>query len=358
MKKFLWKLMPFTMFPVTMIIVNYTVDPANLYRKNYELGIANYLSKGYNVTDVINYNERKLQKDFIETMKVAPSEIALGSSRIMELHKAEITDPGFINNGVSGATFEDELAIYQIYEEKGCAIKKVILELDPWMLNDNHQQTRWKTLEKEYHEFTNKLNNKQAFANQKQPLISSDYTSYLELVSFSYFKTSFEYLTRRIDGRYKPTRQVLNVGFTRLTDGSISYDSKYRNASFTEVNNKVEDLISNDPVYSLGEFNVLSTHYKNTFTEFIEYLQKKDIKIEFFLSPFHPVVYNYFKTKKAYRNVFAAENYFRNIAKQYNIKIYGSYNPAVFDLDYTYFHDGLHCNTKALNKILNTATPN
>jgi hypothetical protein len=351
MKKFLLKLIPFLLFPIIIIITNYTKDPANLFNLNYESGIANYMIKGYNVTNLANYDERLLQKCFIERMKVAPGEIALGSSRIMQLQKKDVNNPEFINNGVSGATFEDELAIYDLYEKKGYNVKKVILNLEPWMLNDNHGQMRWKTLEKEYSEFVGKIY-KSPGLSFKKSFFNINTEKYLELVSISYFQTSLDYLLKGINKEYKPTKQTINIGSTRLSDGAIFYDSKYRNASIAEIDAKATETISMPSVYSLGDFNQLSPHYEDVFIKFIDYLQSKNVKVEFYLSPFHPIVYNYLKEQKRYRNVFAAENYFRDIAKQRGIKVYGAYDPQIFNLNSTYFYDGLHCNANAIHKIL------
>ena len=88
----------------------------------------------------------------------------------------------------------------------------------------------------------------------------------------------------------------MNEGFTRLKDGSVCYEALYRNASMDEVEKKAKsDLMAANPIYPLGNFTHLSEHYKLIFSNFVEYLQKQNVEVEFFLSPFHPIVYEYFK---------------------------------------------------------------
>ena len=344
--KFLLYFLPIA---ILIITINYFVDPSNLFNKNYEKGIASYLVKGFNVTNVVNYDERLLQKYFIEKMKQSPSEIVLGSSQIMIIGSNYSTDSSLINNGVSGASIEDYLAIYQLYEINGFKIKKVIIGLSPWLLNDNHGQSRWKSLADEYYSFiTQKLNLR---AKKDFKTTFYNFSKSKQLLSSSYFKISLEYLFKGINKEYNPTRNIINTGFTRLTDGSIFYDKIYRSASFEEIEYKAKITTTTNPVYSLGNFTNLSENYKLIFTAFIEYLQKENIEVEFFIPPYHPIVYEYFKKNEYYHIVFKTEQYFRNFALNHKIQVFGTYDPSVYKLDDSYFYDGLHCNQKAINKI-------
>ncbi len=342
--------------PIVLVLVNYTVDPANLFNEQYESKIAEYLSEGYNVTDIMNFNERVLQKLFIEKMHKCPTTIGLGASRIMEVSREHLKEENFINNGVSGATLEDELAIYYLYEKKGCEIKKVILAVEPYYLNDNHQQIRWKALENEYGTFLNELNNKNV------PATSGGKNFYWqkakELVSFSYFKASLMYLKNETNKNYKPTKNKINVGQTIMKDGSIYYDSLYRSASVEEVDSKAIKATTDNPIYSLGDFTQLSPHYQSVFSIFVEHLQKKNIEVEFLMSPYHPIMYEYLKKNKYYQIVFDAEKYYRDFAKEHNIRVVGSYDPSTYNFDHSWFFDGFHCNDKAMEIILNSDRSN
>ncbi len=308
-----------------------------------------HLAKGYNVTNVMNYDERLLQKYFIEKMKQSPSEIVLGSSQIMIIGSNYATESSLINNGVSGASLEDYLAIYRLYEIKSYKINKVIIGLSPWLLNDNHSQSRWKSLADEYYSFITEKLNLKAKKDFKTTLYSFSKTN--QLLSTSYFKTSLEYLFKGINNEYKPTGNIINTGFTRLSDGSICYDKIYRSVSFEEIENKAKSTILTNPIYSLGNFTNLSENYKIIFTAFIEYLQKKNIEVEFFIPPYHPIVYEYLKKNEYYHIVFKTEQYFKNFALNHKIKVFGTYDPHGYNLDNSYFYDGLHCNQKAINKI-------
>lgn len=331
------------------MLINYYVDPANLFNAKYERGIANYLAHGFNVTDVINYDERSLQNYFIKKMPKCPSEIALGASRIMLINSALAHNGNFINNGVSGASLEDILAIYYLYEKKGCKIRKVIFGVEPYLLNDNHNLIGWKSLEQEYKEFSNKLLNKPSPYSFETAF--QGYDKYYQLLSISYFRSSLDYFMRGVKVDYRPTQDIANNGFTRLKDGAIYYGALYRKASRDEVEKRAKETFNNR-VYSFGEFTRLSEHYKFLFASFIEYLQNKQIEVEFFFTPYHPIVYNFFKGNPDFNMVFKAEDYFLSYATSHQIKIYGSFNPEKYSLDNSYFYDGFHCNPKGIAKIL------
>lgn len=350
MKLFFKFILCFIPIPFLIISINYFVDPANIFSEKYAKGIADYLVKGYNVTNVANFDERLLQKHFIEKMKKCPREIILGSSQSAQISSNYASETPFINNSVSGASLEDYLAIYHLYETKSCKIKKVLINLTPYLLNDNHDQVRWQSLEDEYFSFLTKNMNKGTKINYKRThygLLKNK-----TLLSPSYFKTSLKYLLNGKDKKYKPTKLRLNDEFTRLCDGTISYNKPYRSTTFEKVKNKAKGAILEKPIYSLGNFTNISEHYKNIFNSFIEYLQKQNIEVEFYLLPYHPIVYDYFKKNEYYHIVFKTECYFKEFATEHRIKVIGSFDPGKYCLDNSYFFDGFHCNEKGIKKIL------
>lgn len=44
----------------------------------------------------------------------------------MQLNSPFLKEDKFINSGVSGASLEDDIEIYYLYEKRGCKIKKVM----------------------------------------------------------------------------------------------------------------------------------------------------------------------------------------------------------------------------------------
>jgi len=350
MKKFIIKLLFMMPIPLIIIGINYKEDPANIFRKGpYEKGIVKYLNEGKNVTNVTNYDERLLQRYFITDYKNCPEVIVLGSSRVMQLGKGFFPNENLMNNGVSGASIEDLLAIYDLYENKGCGIKKVRIGLDPYFLNDNNDQSRWKALTIEYNEMLGKLGLSKYV---EMPLLDqSIYVKYNQLWSLSYFKTSWSYFIRGVDVHYRPTNKTISKDFTKLTDGSIIYGESSRNSTLEIVNGYATLSITETPMYAMREFKQLSPKYQTIFKHFIDYLQKKNIEVEFFISPYHPIVYDFIKKSKDYQIVFEVEKYFNQFAAERKLKLIGTYSPYVYHFNDSAFYDGFHCRESALQKV-------
>lgn len=346
MKQLFFRLFHFSPLLLCIVSINYFVDPANIFKTEIYETMVNHLKNGDNITNVTNIDERLLQKLFIAELKECPDEIILGASRIMSIGKASnINKINCINNGVSGASLEDIFAIYYLYIQKGWKIKKISLGLEPYYLNDNHNQKRWKILGPEFVTFYNQL------ANQKKQNNNTSFDKYRELFSWSYFKSSLEYLKSENKKKIYPTKEVINEKMTRLTDGTITYDIETRNISQEKVEKSVKQAITNQPIYSMKDFEVLSEYYTSLFSSFVDYTIENDIELEFLLIPLHPSLFNYLQKTPNYKMFFEAEKFYREVATSKNIKIIGSYNPDDYQLDGSDFYDGFHCKEKAIEAL-------
>jgi hypothetical protein len=351
MKKFVIGLLRFLPVPILILAVNYFEDPANIFRKGeYEAGIVDNLIKGNHVSNISNYDERLLQKYFIEKLQYCPETIILGSSRVMQLGKGFFNGEKLINNGVSGASIEDFLAIYELYEKKGCRPKKVLIGLEPYYLNENNDQTRWKVLSEEYMNSMKKLAPETEIENVK--LIDSKYTKYKELWSLTYFKNSLNYIFRGIDLEYKPVKTEINKDLTKLTDGSITYSEESRNSPMSVINGYANASINEIPMYSMRDFRRLSEKNKDVLVKFFTHLLQQGTEIEIFILPYHPTVYDYCKRNSYYNTVFQAEKYYYRMADSLHLKIRGSYDPVVNHFTDSSFYDGFHCKEKTLSEII------
>jgi len=346
MKKFILKLI-IVLAPILFFVVsvNYFGDAANLFSIGYEKKIADEIIKGNNVTNVYNYDERLLEKHLINNSTLCPDVLVIGSSRVMLIHSSDFQKQTFFNVGVSGASIEDLLAIYQMYEQKKCLPKKIILGLDPWTLNINNGQTRWMTLNQEYFILYTQLTNKNIVAKDERVDLK-----YFQLVSPSYFKGSFKKMIL-VSSKPIATNTKINNTFTKLVDGSITYDLEYRSASPDEIEKRAIGFISDD-IYSIEKFDKLSPEIRFLLEKFIEHLRSNHIEISFFLAPYHPKVYSFIAKSDKYSKVIESENYFRDLGLKYEIEVIGSFNPNRLNMDGSYFYDGMHCNEKGIEKTL------
>ena len=265
MNKFTVKLILFTVSILLIVTsVNYFGDAGDIFHEGKVAQIAKYLVEGYNVANVDNIDERDLQRNIIKLSKINPSVIVLGSSRIMLIHSDYFKTNSFMNHGVSGASIEDMIGIYQLYKMKGTLPKKISIGVDPWIFNKNKGQDRWKTLAAEYESFfSSETNIKNSFTS---------FDKYYQLFSPSYFQSSIKILIKLVLNRKQtlplPTKFKVNDGGTRLSDGSISYNLEYRNVTMQDVDKKAKSYISGD-IYSLERYTSFDEKYLHLFNMFI-----------------------------------------------------------------------------------------
>ena len=114
-----------------------------------------------------------------------------------------------------------------------------------------------------------------------------------------------------------------------------------------------QDYISNGQVYSLNSFTEIDEENKNNFIRLIEFLQDNHVRITFVFPPYHPIVYDEMKRNPQYRNVLIAEKIMKDLGKEKNISIVGSYNPSDLNFNSYDFSDGMHLNSLGVYKLLN-----
>jgi hypothetical protein len=327
-----------------LISVNYFGDAANLFRPGIESKMAGAIVRGQNVTNIENFDERLFQREIIASFNEAPSIVVLGSSRTMQIRQSHFGEVSFFNHSVSGGTLEDYLAIVQLYENSGLKLKRIILCLDPWILNENHNQVRWKALASEYDSFVNET------GKTRDAFDGMEYVKLRQLFSISYFKSSWKRLVN-LNGDFDTVGTSANSRLTRLSDGSLNYGARMTEVTAHEVAEDAKTMI-HGRLYSSEQFNGLSDKYSDHLERLVLYTKRRAIRLDLVLLPFHPSVYKHVVSSHNYVNILRAEEYFNGLADTNHIAIFGSYDPAKLGLGNEHFLDGIHCNEPGINKIM------
>lgn len=341
---------------LAIAIINIKVDPANIYQKDYESKAASLLLSGQNIAGMSNYDERCLQERIIADNLECPDTIILGSSRVMTLSEDVVTGmKNYWNHGVSGAGIMDYMGILGIYNEYSEIPKKIIIGVDPWILNENSGDTRYQSIiqyadklksvieagESEIHDINK---NEKTVFDKKIQAIS-------EIISLTYFQSSLNCLIQNpkmIKDRtfdFYGTQEKNVEENIRYTDGSIEYNKAFRDRSIQDAENDAKKYVSGK-IYQIENYQELSKENCLLLERLIEYLQVTGSEIVLYLPPYHPFVYNYIKEHKDYRMVLESEIYFRNLAKEKGISIYGSYDPEQIQCTESDFLDGMHMRRK------------
>jgi hypothetical protein len=97
-------------------------------------------------------------------------------------------------------------------------------------------------------------------------------------------------------------------------------------------------------------FNNLDKNLSFKFEAFIKLLQKDQVRIIFFIAPFHSATYKKLTTPE-YATVLKSQEFFIHFAQKHKIEIAGSYNPENCGLNDTDFIDGMHPRETSTRKI-------
>jgi hypothetical protein len=320
---------------------NYKIDSAGVYKSVFERKIATEIVNGKNIIVDKNINDEVMQKEIINALKVAPDIIALGSSRAKVLTGNDFNSNNFRNNGVSGASLEDYVAILGMYDISGKLPKEVIFVVDPWIFNKNNGQLGWQDVSSEANYMLGKINGNHFKKTKSERKLSALFS--LQYALENYRKSSANIITT--------TETFTNLpGHILRNDGSIKYGIEWENMSAAEIEGRARGYCRY-PIFGLDSFDKIDDELLRNFLDTINYLKEKKINVVILLPPYHPIVYKVFSTDKRYRNVLSVEN----TLKQLSIAtVVGSYNPQEYNYINTDFYDGHH--PRSLKRILMTVS--
>lgn len=347
------RLLMFLPIPVVIIAINYFIDPANLYwgARKYNC-IASAIASGMNVRDVDNLDERLVQEKIITKIKAPPRQLIIGSSRSMMIGD-NIFQQKSLNNSVSGASLEDYLALWYVYDEKGFLPEVFVIGLDPWILNRNSGQGRWQSLNNNYQKMIKRLNLKAA----TNASTVSEKT--LNLISLSYFQTSTTDFKKQFQKRWKESTDLC-VATSELQskekqmilwDGRRVYDEKMRLRTVTKVEEDAISYGTDKNVYSLSGFAELDKENLKTLEVFSKYLLLKGVKVVFYLPPYHPTTFKKIIARDDTKIILEVEKAYKELGQRLHIPVVGSSNPDSYKLMGDVFFDGMHAKEKGAQAV-------
>jgi hypothetical protein len=353
------------MLPVLLVapVVNYAVDPANLFAtpgKN-EAVIAKYLLQGYNIVNWQFYDDRRIQEYVIAGLDSVPETVVLGSSRTMLIGKRSHPEWNVRNNSIAGSSLEDILGIYNGYRRRGMVPKRIIFGVDAWMFNEGDNLNRWTEIETDVHEMLAALEEKpwtpvSTFQGPLSSLRRDGLWRYLNLINLDYFQQSLAHLMKDSEVRldFVPTKELYNRNHTKLADGTMTPAKEVRDQDSAARMLEARDYITKWPrLYLLTDFERLSTRNQRVFEKFLDFLIRQGSEVVLFLPPYHPVVQEHMDAyPDRYGQVAVAERYVRGVAARKNLPLIGSYDPRVMGVTAVDFQDGHHLTHEAVSRVV------
>lgn len=349
MRKFLLRCSFFLPIIFFIIIFNITVDPARLFKnKDYERKIAEELTAGHAVTDLddTNFDDRSLEKFLIQGLKKKKDVAILGSSRVMVLSSDLFPGKKLLNNGLSSASMEDFIILYEIYRESHVLPTTIIIGVDPWDFNKNNTLFKWQQFGICYSRSINSKSNYYFdFKIRFQDFISPIFQ---QLISASYFQAGIRYLFSR---NFKLTNH--HMGFTKthlkcnekqtiLPDGSRVYSKVEREINPDEVVRKIQIQNSQNDATYLEGFDEVDQGLKNEFIGLVRKMKNDGVNVVIYLPPYHPCSYDYYIRSSRFKIIKDVEDFVRKISEECRVTLIGSYDPHQLAIPESAFLDEIH----------------
>ena len=301
--------------------------------------------KGNRYTYFNDLDERLFQKS---RLAVAGSDfegdtIVVGSSRVM-LVNSETSGEEILNLSVSGATVED-LYSFGLPGLKVSGETRVIIGLDPWVVNKHSKEIRWKSVETDYKYW-------REVVVKGIPLRSFPYPeslgqdNQLSLISNLYNQFNAKHISQI------PSDGIPEILAKKSQDGSIIYGLEYQNMSIEEIRAGFSSIHS----YAEMPLFELSDRKLESIRDLIIYLKANSIAVEIVLTPYHPELYPELVSKSI--GYETAERVFIELANQQGIVISGSYNPQQAGCKSHEFYDGMHPKEECMSRVLQSRGTN
>ena len=339
-----------------MIFCNYRIDPSGLFfGSGFERIASEYLLEGNYISGYERLDGRKLNEVYAMNVPYAPQVLINGSSRSMTITADMICqNKTFYNAANVGADRCDFFTSYYIFAKESKEPETIVLSLDAWLFNPDSEALDERSNKELYYEFLNC----ELGLTEYSYTPKNENVKYKALVSPSYFQSAIKYYMRDRSQDIMPEIVQGDIHSQTSTikcpDGSIIYDKAFMNSTRDQIDYALLSATCPDqPLLKMFNFTNLDPEFTKQLELFIEYLQRKNIKVVLYIPPYQEYFYSVTVARKEQHPAFfEVEDYCHKLAKKYNIPIYGSYDPQEVGLVYEDFLDAFHMRPNSISKIL------
>ena len=347
--------------PILFIIgiANVFGDPANIFHSDTTAVTEAMLNGNAVYFPAGNTDERGIKKCLIQKMPKELECITVGPSLSMGIRAETVGVTKYYNLSASGYQYYDYMAVFGLLEYNQVIYEKVVFWVDSFFFDENiiAKETRYKSW-KEYADYMEDILNKSEVIRNPEDgtNISQLYTKISQIFSPTYFKTSIKSIWKNRESLLKNIRWgIVNDDETAKyahyeVDGSWAYEESYIN---NDVNYVIEDSNRYDINSNFGYKLHISEKRKEMLIKLIEYLISKGVKIEFYLCPPAPALYDRIKESSGtdnYPMFDEIEAFVLTLGEKNNIKVTGTYDPYTLGIPNEDYLDSRHIRHEKLNQ--------
>lgn len=349
MKERRWfRLLWFLPLLLIVILTNYFVDPAGIYKSDSQFMAASLLEGNNVYFHAGNGDERGIKRYLISEMPDYVDCVTVGPSLVFGVRTDAVQEDSFYNLAVSGADFYDILAQFGLMELYGKHCGRVVFCVDSYFFDETLYSTftRNETL-KPYAEYMIGILNDEQCRAPEDSAFARFKAKVSQLFSISYFQSAVNWVSS--SGVKEVLETILSdenwgvvgegyEGGYYMTDGSLVYPKEVQNNSAEYVE---EDARNYDIETQFSKNCHISSYSPETFEKLIRYLTQRDVEVDLYLFPLAPSLWNRIDNDE-YFILSELEAYAYDVAQRYDLKIEGSYNPYNLHMTDADFYDSRH----------------
>ena len=295
------------------VAFNAWIDPARILgAPDSERAIAEALIAGHNVTNASNYDDRAIAKWLAASRTSAPDVLALGSSRIQPLPSAAFPGCSFVNAAVAGARLDDILGVYGLYDRVSRRPHRVVLNLDPFTLQEGADGTSWRAVIDEHAAILARIG---APVMPWRDQLESRAATFTKLASPEYFRLAVFSLRHHGPAgiRFAVTDSAQNAEKTKTPDGTLIWSWNPPDKTERQVSEFLATMARDARYPNLAPNSAAERML--LLERFVRYLRGMDQEVTLLLVPFHPLAYEAF-AHRADRPLMVAEARYRDLARR------------------------------------------
>lgn len=331
-----------------LVITNIYQDPANIFH-NDSASIADAILSGNEAYfGSGNGDERAVKQSLIEGMSKDVDCLTMGPSLSMGIRRTNVGTDSYYNLSASGLNFYDFLAEFGLMEIYDINVDRIVFCVDSYFFDENFYSagSRNPDMMKYADYMIAILNNEECSVPEK---VSDEQMRLMieQAFSITYFQSSVKFIQSN-NSYIIPNKRWGIVDETTedlahyKSDASWVYAIEYRRATENDVLRHAAGYNINAQFSKGGH---ISEYSKDIFIKLIEHLRNKGVEIEFFLCPLAPALWDRIENDVDSDQFFILdelEEFATETAKEYGIKITGSYNPYQVGISNADFWDSRH----------------
>lgn len=340
---------------ICVILINLIGDSANLFHYETADKIADSILEGKSTYILGNPNGRLIKKALIEKMPDEVDTIVIGPSISMCINKEVAGTDSFYNLSVESGNYYDIFALFGLLELNNKKYNRVILCTDFDFFNKGKITTNMTEMFSSYYDYMfSKIHGEMpVFAEGmfEKNLSNLSRASWKQLISIQYFQPSFKILPQLIKDKGKRVGTVTDENalehFYFKSDASWVYEGQYIARTEEFVKNDSRTYFW-DPLCAPEEH--LSEEVKQNFSLLMDFLNKKNVNVDIYISPLAPSLYDQFDfdSRPLLRE---GEDFINSYAQNHNIRVIGSYSPYKYGLKDADFYDARHLRRESFKNI-------